>query len=201
MLSMKNIEHAVFDFDGVIVDSERKKFADLQEILKKYAYVLSDSKFKQFIGKKRGRFLQEIGISNSNELMKEVHEKDRDYKDIQLIDGLLEFLEFLQKRDIMMHIATGSSKEFVLSLLEKHNISQYFSKIITGDDVQESKPNPKIYLVMKKELQSENIVVIEDSPAGVTAAKKADLFTIGLGLNADIELRTYEELIDYFNKS
>ena len=202
MSFIKNVEHVVFDFDGVIVDSEKKKFADLQEILKDDSYTLFDSEFSNFIGKKRGSFLQDIGISNTEEIMKKVHEKDLNY-DFRLIEGFLEFLKLLQQKNIKMHIATGSSRKFVLSLLQKHNISQYFSEILTGDEVKESKPNPKIYLEMKNRLQSENIIVIEDSPAGVTAAKSAGLFVIGLGKNlaADIEFTGYAEIIEYISKS
>ena len=99
-----------------------------------------------------------------------------------------------------MHIATGSSKEFVSSFLQKHKISKYFSKILTGDVIHESKPNPKIYLEMNNLLQSREVVVIEDSPAGVQSAKKAGLFVLGLGyeLGADREFANYKEIIDYF---
>jgi len=52
MLSIENVKHIVLDFDGVIVDSETKKFSDLQEILKGYNYDLDNSNFRNFIGKK-----------------------------------------------------------------------------------------------------------------------------------------------------
>ena len=129
------IEHVVFDFDGVIIDSERKKFVDLRAILKENSYVLSDSKFNDFIGKKRGHFLQEIGVPNTDEIMKIVHKKDLSNDDLLLVEGLLGFLKFLQQKSIKMHIATGSSKDFVSLFLQKYAITEYFSEIITGDEI------------------------------------------------------------------
>ena len=185
MSSIKNIKHVVFDFDGVIVDSERKKFADLQAILENQGYMLSDSLFESFIGKKRGHFLSELGVSHIAHIMQRVHEEDKHFAGIELKTGLRELLALLKQQGITMHIATGSSAEFVFSLLDLHGIRDYFSIILTGDEVAESKPNPAVYVEIKSRLNSSQIVVIEDSPAGVLAAKTADLFVIGLGTNLD----------------
>lgn len=199
MLSIENVKHIIFDFDGVIVDSENKKFSDLQEVLSTYNYTLNDSEFRNFIGKKRGAFLREKGLSNIEEIMEQIHEIDKDFREISIVSGLKEFLSFLQEKKIKMHIATGSSKKFVEALLEKHDISKYFTEILTGDDIKESKPNSRVYLEMKQRLNDNNILVIEDSPAGVESAKKAGLFVIGLGenLNADIEFLSYTQIIGY----
>jgi len=133
--------------------------------------------------------------------MKKIHQKDYEITNLKLIKGLKDFLNFLKQKKMSVHIATGSSREFVLSILKKNNILQYFSEIITGDEIKESKPNPKVYLELKKRVLDKNIIVIEDSPAGVESAKKANLFVIGLGknLNADIEFESYDEIIKYFS--
>ncbi len=201
MLSIENIKHVVFDFDGVIIDSERQKFSDLKEILSEYNYTLKNSEFRNFIGKKRGQFLKEKEIPDIDEIMIKVHKKDSESNNLKLVEGLKEFLVFLKNKNLQMHIATGSSKDFVLSLLDKHHLTLYFSEIITGDDVKESKPDPRIYLEIKNRLINQKIIVIEDSPAGVKSAKNAGLFVIGLGndLGADIEFSTYKEIIDYLH--
>ena len=93
-----NVEHVIFDFDGVIVDSERRKFSDLQEILKEQGFVLTNSQFRDFIGKKRGTFLKEIGIRERERIMKKVHQKDDDNTDLALVEGVLTFLKFLRKK-------------------------------------------------------------------------------------------------------
>ena len=201
MLSIENIKDVIFDFDGVIIDSEKKKFKNIQNILKDYNFNLNDSEYHNFIGKKRAKFLEEIGVSNIEEIMSKIHAKDSD--DFILIEDLLSFIEFLHKNKIKMHIATGSLRKFVEQLLIKHNIKKYFSEIITGDEIDESKPNPKIYIEMKKRISSNHIVVIEDSPVGVKAAKDAELFVIGLGinLNANIECSSYKDLLKLFQQT
>lgn len=202
MLSIGKIKHVIFDFDGVIIDSERQKFKDLQQILSEYKHILSDSQFPNFIGKKRGQFLIELGIKNIDEIMAKVHEIDSTYDSLELVDGLTDFLEFLHRNGVKMHIATGSSKEFVLKNLSQNNIANYFTEIITGDEITESKPNPVVYLEMKKRIGSEGVIVIEDSPAGIQAAKRAQLFVIGFGvdLESDIEFESYVSLIKYLSR-
>lgn len=199
MISTENIQHVVFDFDGVIIDSERQKFADLKDILNTYNYNLNDSEFRNFVGKKRGQFLKEKKITHIDEIMKKAHKLDQIHTDLPLIDGVKQFLMFLKNKNIKMHIATGSSKEFVLFHLDKHAICSYFSQILTGDDIKESKPHPKIYLEIKKRLDNQHIIVIEDSPVGVQSAKQAGLCVIGLGnsTGADTEFLTYNQIRDY----
>lgn len=58
MLYIQKFKHVIFDFDGVIIDSEKQKFADLQETLKEYDFYLKDEEFNNFIGKKRAFFFK-----------------------------------------------------------------------------------------------------------------------------------------------
>ena len=199
MLSIQKIKHIIFDFDGVIVDSERRKFSNLQEILKEYNYDLQNSEFLNFIGKKRGAFLKEKKLRDVNQIMEKVHEKDMKFNSFSLVEDIKELLQFLKKKHIFCHIATGSSKLFVNSILKKYELLYYFTHIISGDDIEQSKPNPAVYEEMKKRIACNDLIVIEDSPAGVLAAKRAQLFVIGLGenLNADREFSTIKEFLDF----
>ena len=184
MLSISKFKHCIFDFDGVVIDSEKKKFKDMQDVLKKYDFNLNKNYFFKFIGKKRSLFILELNTeklnSNLEEIMCEIHKKDYELKDYELIPDLIKFLDFLKNKNIQAHIATGSSKEFVLKILNHFNIREYFKYIITGDQVSESKPSPKVYLEMLKKINDEPAFVVEDSPAGIMSAKKAGLFVVSL---------------------
>lgn len=197
------IEHVVFDFDGVIVDSEKEKFRIVKEILQDKGHTISDSLFPQFVGKKRAFFLEEIGVSKISEIMQEIHEKDSLLIETPLVSGVCTFLDFLKSKHIPAHIATGSSRNFVTLLLEKHGLVSYFATIITSDEIKESKPNPRIYLEMKRLLGSSNILVIEDSRAGVESAKNAGVVVLGLGKNtgAEQEFDSFKELQNYFENN
>jgi len=184
MLYISKFKHCIFDFDGVIIDSEKKKFKDLQGILKKYAFNLSDDYFFKFIGKKRAYFIKELNNetlnNNLEKIMVEVHKKDFDLNEFVLIPGLIDFLNFLKTKNIKAHIATGSSEEFVFEVLNYFKIKNYFSHILTGDQIKESKPSPKVYLELLKKINNESAFVVEDSPAGIISAKKAKLFVVSL---------------------
>ena len=112
--------------------------------------------------------------------MDEVHKKDFDLDDLVLIPGLIDFLCFLKNNNVEAHIATGSSQDFVFKVLELFKIKKYFSHILTGDQVKESKPSPKIYLELRRKINNESAFVIEDSSAGIISAKKAKFFVISL---------------------
>ncbi len=206
MLYIQKFKHVIFDFDGVIVDSEKKKFEDLQKILKNYNFSLKNEEFKKFIGKKRAFFLKEqnhdIINNNIEEIMTKVHKKDFQIHKYDLTKGLTDFLTFLENKGIKMHIATGSSEKFVLKILEKFNIKKYFTYIITGDQVSESKPSPKVYLEIKNKINDEPAFVIEDSAAGILSAKRAGFFVISFLEHdkADVMVHNFLELLQIFTK-
>lgn len=207
MLSILKFNHCVFDFDGVIVDSEKKKFKDMRSVLKKYDIFLKDDDFSKFVGKKRGFFLREnfshlLNDTDINEIMKNIHELDTSDDSLILVEDFMNFLNILYDHKIVMHIATGSSKKFVLNILNKFGIKKYFSNIITGDDVIESKPSPEIYLKIKKIIGNESIFVVEDSIAGVLSAKSAGLFVVSFVNidSADIYVQNFKEILNSLNK-
>jgi beta-phosphoglucomutase-like phosphatase (HAD superfamily) len=82
MLYISKFKHCIFDFDGVIIDSERLKFKNLKDILKKYDFDLKDDYFFDFVGKKRGYFIKELKNKklneNLSEIMTEIHRIDFD---------------------------------------------------------------------------------------------------------------------------
>lgn len=192
MSFISRFKHCIFDFDGVIINSEKKKFKDLQTVLKKYDFNLSDNYFIKFIGKKRSFFIKELNNENLNnyldQIMFEIHEKDFDLKEYELITGLIDFLNFLKNNNIDTHIATGSSQKFVSTILKHFNIDKYFKHIITGDEVKDSKPSPTIYLEMLKRIDNESAFVVEDSPAGIISAKKANIYVVSLINHEDADL-------------
>ena len=180
------LKAVIFDFDGVIVDSETKKFNDLAFALKDFNLSLKSNDFQNFIGKKRGFFLKQrfnLPKDKIKKIMGRIRTLEiKNIKEYKLIDGIKELLLFLHSKKIKIIITTGSKKIFVQKILEEYNITKYFDFIISGELFIKSKPDSECYQITldKLGMSSKECVVIEDSVAGVLAAKKLNILVFGL---------------------
>lgn len=136
-----------------------------------------------------------------NESVEELME-ERERRFFKLLDkrippmhGVIELVEFLNKRKIKIAIATsGPHKDRMKRILKELGISKYVSAIVTGDEIEKLKPAPDIFLLAAKKLniKSEFCVVFEDAPSGVEAGKAAGM--LSYGVNRDNKTR--EQLIE-----
>lgn len=127
-----------------------------------------------------------------------------------LLPDIMQFLENFKRYNFKSAIASASrNARTVLHItgLDKG----YFDIIVDGNDIRNSKPDPEVFLLAAQKLavQPANCIVIEDAPAGIEAAKRAGMFTFGVGTAelADCDLRenalspSSPELIDsFFNR-
>ena len=99
------------------------------------------------------------------------------------------FLAQLQQQKLTIALVTGALRQQVELILQQTNLTQYFSVIIAGDDIKTSKPEPDGYLLAviklnqqhpELNLQSHECLVIEDSIAGIEAAKRAKMQVVGI---------------------
>ena len=99
------------------------------------------------------------------------------------------FLAQLQQQKLTIALVTGALRQQVELILQQTNLTQYFSVIIAGDDITTSKPEPDGYLLAviklnqqhpELNLQSHECLVIEDSIAGIEAAKRAKMQVVGI---------------------
>ncbi|MBN2142522.1 HAD family phosphatase [Candidatus Woesearchaeota archaeon] len=176
------VKGVIFDFDGVLVDSERKKFNDLRFILGEQGLRLGEDVFSVFIGKKTRSFLEHefptlVGSRLDAVLKRREIMQFQDLKKNKLIVGVRDLLRFLEMKKAVIMISTGSKRKFVEELLKVHKIRHYFSRIISGEDFSTSKPDPECFLVALRQmgLKPDYVIVIEDSAAGVAAAKAANI--------------------------
>lgn len=91
--------------------------------------------------------------------------------------GLLEILAFLKELNIKMAVASSSHFSDIVHHLKHEGLSEYFDFVVGGDQVEESKPNPEIFLAPCKSLDvsPQNALVLEDSYNGFLAAKSAGI--------------------------
>ena len=106
-------------------------------------------------------------------------------KVVALKPGARNIVNYLKSKEIIIALATSSSRSTVNKFLKKFHFSDKFSLIITKDDVAKRKPDPQIYNLVKKHinLENEEIIVIEDTQIGVESAKAAGLSCVAIPNN------------------
>jgi beta-phosphoglucomutase len=202
----------IFDFDGVIADTEKERFDSLKLILKKYNYKLKNDNLKDLFGKKTDIFLKEKFPDMPSSIIKEIQSKRRkdqlsNIKRTKIIPGITQLITFLSKK-YTLAITTGSTKEVVDIVLKQNKLDEYFSIIVTGEQFSTSKPDPECYNLTLKKLKqkSSKTIIIEDSVAGITAGKQAECIVFAIKneynseqiLHADKIFNSNKELIEYF---
>ncbi|MBI4145417.1 HAD family phosphatase [Candidatus Woesearchaeota archaeon] len=184
-MPVHKIKAIIFDFDGVIMNSERKKFDQLKRILRGDGVHLRKSHFRKMLGKKTERFLKEcfrdrLSQKRISEIIAQRRDALRKHPSeygTMIADTKKVILRLKSDKKYSLAIATGTEKRIVTVLLKRMKLHDAFKVIITGNDVKESKPNPAVYEEALKRLKVKpaNAAVVEDSPAGIRAANSAGI--------------------------
>lgn len=176
---------ALFDMDGVIVDSEPVHEAAFRATLASYGHKLTERHYKDhFLGK-----TDEAGLQNYFNFIGEtvdfpvaLDKKAQEYMRLaaeSLIpySGTLELIRELRAKEIPIALVTGSLRAEADIVLRAFDLVSAFSVVIAAEDIRHSKPNPEGYLkgAATLKVDPENCVVIEDAPSGVKAAAAAGI--------------------------
>jgi beta-phosphoglucomutase len=190
---MKKYQAAIFDLDGVIVDTAKYHFLAWRRIAKELGLGLTQSDNEKLKGVSRSQSLDIIlatgGITLSDAKKQVLLQQKNSWyvqylqnmKQDELLPGAISLLQALQKRKIKT--ALGSASKNARLVLEKLNIVPYFDEIVDGNSVTYSKPNPEVFLRAAQQVGADamDCVVFEDSQAGISAAKKAGMYAVGIG--------------------
>jgi len=211
----REFELVIFDHDGVLVDSEILAMTAIQELLADHGLPLElDTAFGMFLGRPFDKVI--------DHLQSYVPEIDREAVDIRFHTRLFElFVEFLQpipdipslvaelkSRGAALAIASSGTSERVALGISQTGLADSFDtgSIFTKDHVKRGKPDPDVFLLAANSLGIDpaRCLVIEDSPHGVQAAKRAGMFVIGLAYRtpaedlqqADLVMSTAAEVLE-----
>jgi len=181
------IKNIIFDFDGVIVDSEILASRAFSNYLSNKGYNLSEEDFYSYSGMKTAQVIDILSIKyNINdkekftfeifELVSKVYNND-----LMAVEGFVNFISHSNKNHF---IGSNSNKDRIITGLKLVGLSKYFQneKIYSFDMVKKPKPEPDIYLKVLNNnlLNIEETVIIEDSGVGVKAATAAGVRVFGL---------------------
>lgn len=187
---MKNIKlkGAIFDMDGVLIDTEKLYLRFWKEAAAEFGYDMRDEhvfavrsmarkysipKLKSMLGED---FPTEEVRSRRTELMNDFISKSG----IETKKGLFRLLNHLRDSGIKIAVATATQRERTLSYLSRIGALEFFDSVICGDMVTAGKPAPDIYLTAAAELglPPEECAAFEDSPNGLMAAHSAGCYTV-----------------------
>ncbi|MCP3740253.1 HAD family hydrolase [Rossellomorea sp. BNER] len=173
----------IFDFDGLIIDTESLWFEVFRDVTLEYGGQLALSDFSSTIGTTSEVLYQHIeNITNEKFDQTEIEKKTRERYELKkeeliLREGVLDYIESASKTGLKIALATSSSRKWVEEFLEKFHLIKFFDVIRTKDDVKNVKPDPELYLQATKALgvDPSEVFVFEDSKNGLTAALAAGL--------------------------
>jgi putative hydrolase of the HAD superfamily len=180
------IQGIIFDFDGVLVDSERANIEAAIKTFKDMGKPLSPSEIESIPGRSSmdfiPLFLKQRDIDDSGEHKKTYEKNIANYNTlwenvVTISEGLKQTLEALATQNKKLAIATTNRREIVEMFFKKSGMRDKFSIIVTSEDVKKRKPDPEVYESAIKQLQlpQQNVIAVEDTAIGLHAAKAAGI--------------------------
>jgi HAD superfamily hydrolase (TIGR01509 family) len=179
------IRALIFDFDGLILETEEPVYQSWQEIFQEYGCTFTFDLFGAYIGTTDGAFnpLAELESQVGEPLPdREIHQRQQ-AREMELVlkrsvlPGVLDYLESAKAMGLKIGLASSSECAWVTGHLSRLGLIHYFDSIKSSDDVQNTKPDPELFLASINDLNisPDQAVVFEDSVNGIIAAKKAGL--------------------------
>ncbi len=184
---------ALFDLDGVLVDTAKYHYLAWKRLAKELGFDFTEKDNEELKGVSRMRSLEILlgkgGITATDEQKTEWAKKKNDWyveylytlDESALLPGTKEYLIALRNAGIK--ISLGSASKNAPLILERLNITSYFDSIVDGNSVSKAKPDPEVFTKGADNLGLawNDCTVYEDSLAGVQAATSAGMKAIGIG--------------------
>ena len=206
------IRALIFDFDGLILDTEGPEYQCWQEIYEAHGCSLPFSTWADFIGSTYTfdpyAFLeQQIGRPVDRALIRvKRHARFSELMTEQsILPGVEHTILEAKRLGLRLGIASSSPRTWVAGYLAKLGLEAHFDSLTCADDVQRTKPDPALYLqsLTALEVAAHEAIALEDSPNGVLAAKRACIFSVAVPNKltsqlsfhlADLQLSSLEEM-------
>ncbi|MEH2451738.1 HAD family hydrolase [Nostoc sp.] len=197
-----SLKAVLFDFNGVIINDEPIHLQLIDEILmeenlqpqrvdeRQASLGRSDRACFQQLLANRGR------VDNENYLTQLLSRKAQAYvvelekiEKLPLYPGVEDLIFQVRSRNLKLGLVSGAFRKEIELVLQRAKLAEHFKIVVAGDDITTSKPEPDGYLLAVKRLnkaypglnlQPEECLAIEDTPAGIAAAKRSQMQVVGV---------------------
>jgi len=198
------VKAVIFDLDGLLIETEIVSYKIYKELLQKYGYEFSVEEYtRTYSGKTEIRNVMTL-IENyqlpwtvEQGLSEILRVEDRMISEgIALKKGARELLSYLKENNFKTAIATSSTRDRAITILNQHNFVKYFDEFVFAEELTNGKPNPEVFIKACEKIRErpENCLVLEDSEAGIQAAYTANIPVICI---PDLKMPAQE----YLNKT
>jgi len=185
------IRALVFDFDGLILDTETAEHQAWQELFAQHGAEFPLDRFLECIGTSMASVFdpyeqleRQLGeLVDRNRLRSQIRARKAEIlTDRSTLPGVTDFIERAGELGLALAVASSSNRDWVESHLQRLSLLDAFEVIRCSDDVSRVKPDPELYLSVCDALQvaPHESIAIEDSPHGIRSAKDAGLFCISV---------------------
>ena len=179
----------IFDFDGLIVDTELPDYLSWQEVYHSYGVELSLDHWCTIVGGNAEsdfephEYLEsliqtrvdreQIWVSRRKSYLEHLETQP-------ILPGVLSLLDEARGSGLKLAVASSSPENWVIGHLTRLGLLDYFDAIVTADDVELTKPDPALFLLAAEKMgvQPNEAIVLEDSGNGVKGAKRAGMFVV-----------------------
>lgn len=181
---------AVFDWDGVIIDSRQQHEKSWERLAGEENRVLPEGHFLQGFGMKNDRIIPHVlkWTSDPAEVKRLAGRKEEIYREIVREDGISplpgvrEWLEQLAEETVPCVIGSSTERKNIETILDVIGLRGFFRDIVSADDVTHGKPHPEIFLKAAERIEAEprRCVVFEDTQVGIEAGHAGEMKVVGV---------------------
>jgi beta-phosphoglucomutase len=209
---IKTMDAAIFDLDGVIVNTAKYHYLAWRRLAKQLGFDFTETDNERLKGVSRLRSLEillEIGGKEAEESARQAMsaqkntwyvEYIRDINPDDLLPGVVGYIRFIRQKNVKTAIASASNN--AVTIMDRLQIASLFDVIMDGTKVHNAKPDPEVFVRAAQGLgiPPEGCVVFEDSEAGIEAAHRAGMGSVGVGkpenlINADMVIANFQQLL------
>ena len=195
------VKALIFDFDGLILDTEMPDFESWQHIYSQHGHDFPFENWASIVGGTAASdfnphtYLEElIGQKLDRDELWQQRGKDYLLKVEQqpILPGVLDYLDEAERLGLRLGVASSSPRDWVHGHLTRLGLFERFHSIKTADDVDNTKPDPALFnaVLDEFEISPNEGIVFEDSLNGILAAKRAGLYCVAVPnpLTAQLDL-------------
>jgi HAD superfamily hydrolase (TIGR01509 family) len=184
------IKALIFDFDGLILDTESPELQAWQEVFSTHGHELRSELWADLIGRPRTYFDMYAYFKELNGPLTDIDalRKDRRARVIELVlgqpvlPGIVAYLNEARRMGLKIGLASSSGGDYVRGHLKRLELFDYFHVTKCFEDTELHKPNPDPYLAVLDAMgvAPSEAIAFEDSPNGVAAARAAGIFCVAV---------------------